>query len=123
MFFFKDRHLSDIKRTNDILLLLKCGLNSTFIHGASPHYFQLDFFISMFPETFYIPTHILQLHKINGVTEGRFKEERKILFLDSSNLDVLRMLVIFQFLHQNERRRKSGKNKCVFEQCCTSMKE
>lgn len=104
-------------------LLLKYGLNSAFINGALLHYFQLEFFISKFPETFYIPTHILQLHKINGVTEGRFKEERKILFLDSSNLDVLRKLVISRFLHQNERRRKSGKKKCVVEQCFTSVKE
>lgn len=102
-----------------------CFLNVvlTLINGALLHYFQLEFFISKFPETFYIPTHNLQLHKINGVTEGRFKEERKILFLDSSNLDVLRKLVISQFLHQNERRRKSGKNKCVVEQCFTSVKE
>lgn len=95
----------------------------TFINGASPHYFQLEFFISVFPKTFCIPTHIFQLHKINSVTEGSFKEERKILFLDSSNLDVLRKLVISQFLHQNERRRKSGKNKCIVEQYFPSVKE
>lgn len=33
------------------------------------------------------------------------------------------MLDISQFLHQNERRRKSGKNKCDLQQCFTSVLE
>lgn len=48
---------------------------------------------------------------------------RKVNMLspDSLNLEVLRMLGISQFLHQKERRRKSWKNKCIVEQCSTSV--
>lgn len=45
-----------------------------------------------------------------------------ILSPDSLNLEVLRMLGISQFLHQKERR-KSWKNKCIVEQCPTSVIE
>jgi len=61
--------------------------------------------------------------KLMVLQKEDLQRKRKLLSPDSLNLEVLRMLGISQFLHQNEKRRKSWKHKCVVEQCFTCVLE
>lgn len=73
-FFFYKRGTYQIeKRATASHCLYHVVLTQPLQVGPHLTIFSLIFFISKFPETFYIPTDILLLHKINGVAEEEGK--------------------------------------------------